>query len=111
MDNEFYIHFLPSEIKENANNFIELEDKGKLFLLEDKVVFEGKKYRVDMDEITEVIFSNSNEKINKMWITLKYRMNDKEGVCYIRDGKYLGWKGIFGGNSSLEKLIEEKYIL
>ena len=95
--------FLTSEIEVNPDNIVEIQDKGILSLLDDRMVFTGKKYEVSITDIQDVSFGVRGQRIKKLWIRVDFLLNSNLETIYLLDGRLLGWSGLLGGGKRILK--------
>jgi hypothetical protein len=110
MENLESVWFLTSEIEVNPNRIVEIQDKGTLSLLDEEMVFKGKKYNVTITNIQDISFGVRGQKIKKFWIRVDFLTNSNPETIYLFDGRFLGWSGLLGGSKKILKKIERKYI-
>ena len=101
------VWYLPSENKWRDLNLLAFKDVGRLIVVDNSVVFEGKKGKVLVTNIKRVTYGKQGRDFINNWIKVEYGEGDLLSTAFFADGSSLGWGGIFGGTKKILKSLQK----
>ncbi len=101
------IWYLPSENKWRNFRPLAFRDEGKLIIDNNSIIFEGKKEKVEIRDITHLSYGKQGWDLINNWVKVEYGKGDNCSTAFFANGGGLGWSGIFGGTKKILSVMQK----
>jgi len=90
------------ENSQRNTNVIAFKDTGTLIVSEEGLEFQGKKGKIKITNIQRVLYDRQRMDLGNS--SVKIECQDGRSAL-LADGRWLGWKGMFGGTQDIYRAI------
>ncbi len=84
------------------------EDRGTLTMLDGgRLEFAGRKASFEVPVIRAVRYGRMGMDLLSNWVIVEFERGGDISEAHFSDGRWLGWRGIFGGTKRLYRALTE----